>query len=222
MDSIWLFLNQIEEQGTLTVKELRVMELLSCIGDSDERNRIAQICANGFDTASNAKLAKRILLRLLHDPDAMVAINACDSLGVCNDIRVIGKLYPLLKFDDPMKRGYAALSIADISIKKSKGAIKRGKKMIQKLYRREQDLWVRLCFDGALYSLGDTAGKEEILQSLFNEDEHVRYLALQFVETYMHWKEDSEVTELLSQLKHREQVGYIKTKIESMLGEKGA
>lgn len=217
MDSIWAYLNEVEKQPGLTLKDLQLLELLSRVGDEDEKHRVAQICANGFDEIANAKIAKKILLRLLRDSDSIIAVNACDSLGSCNDMRVVGRLIPLLKHQDPLMRGYAALSISDIGVKNPERRIKRCKRKIRELHDREKESWVRLCCDGALCTLGDASQRDEILQNLLSKEDHVRYLALQLVETHFRWEDDLDLIGTLTRMNQAEQIGYIKDKLEKML-----
>lgn len=217
MDSIWAFLNELDDQDTVSEKEMRLLKLLSNIGDADERNRVAQICANGFHSAYNTKTAQRILLHLLYDSDPTVRVNACDSLGSSNAVCVLLRLFPLLKNKDFLLRGYAALSIADISAKKALDIRNYCKRKLDRRNRFEQEPWVQTCYDGALYRLGDIAAKDRLVAKLSFENEHVRYLALQHIETYVPWQTDAGLAPALSTTREQEPIGYIREKYDQML-----
>lgn len=216
MDSIWVFLNQIDSQEIQSKKVMQMLLLLAHIGDADERNRIAQICANCFDTTCNTKIAEKILLRLLGDADPIVRVNACDSLGSSAATYVMIRLLFLLKDKDPLMRGYAALSMADIGKKKA-GCIKGlCRQILRRHSGREKEPWVQICYDGACYALGDTARKMSILEKLTSKDEHVRYLALQMIDQYVQWQ-DTETTQALLSAQKREEVEYIRQQFEKIL-----
>ena len=114
------YLEQLEESASISADDMRRLEHLACKGDVDERYRVAAICANCFETKEQARRAERILMRLLKDQDKMVRVNACDSLCQSSSLRVMWQLLGLLADEEPLLRGYAAISLADISRKRSK------------------------------------------------------------------------------------------------------
>lgn len=210
------YLEQLEESASISADDMRRLEHLACKGDVDERYRVAAICANCFETKEQARRAERTLLRLLKDQDKMVRVNACDSLCQSSSLRVAWRLLGLLADEEPLLRGYAAISLADISRKRSKCARGICRHAIARRYEKECDPWVQVCFDGACYALCDKVRLKGIVEKLTHRDHEVRYMALQVMAEEADL-EDSSIRHILLQAAEKETEPYIRQRYENLL-----
>lgn len=210
------YLEQLEEAASISAADMRQLEQLACKGDIDERYRVAAICVKCFETKEQAHWAEGILLQLLKDQDQMVRVNACDSLCESRSLRVVRRLLGLLADEEPLLRGYAALSLADISRKRSKCARRICRYVIARRYEKECDPWAQVCFDGARYALCDKDSLTGIVEKLAHWDHEVRYMALQVMAEEADLG-DSSIRKILLQAAEKETEPYIRQRYENLL-----
>ena len=92
--------------------------------------------------------SEQLLLQLISDQSDIVRANACDSIYWSESVDVLDTLFEKAKNDVYLVRGYAVLSIADISIN-SKSDFSTEK--LSMLYPKEKSIWVRMCYFQSFY-----------------------------------------------------------------------
>lgn len=117
------------------------------------------------------------LLRLLKDRRPIIRVNACDSLSNSYNIDVLKHIIPLMRYRNPLERGYALMSYSDIVIN-ADGNKTDAISEIKKRLVHERNNWVCICGIEALAQLGDTEQLELLYPYLSDENEHTRRAAI--------------------------------------------
>ena len=122
--------------------------------------------------------SEQLLLQLISDQSDIVRANACDSIYWSESVDVLDTLFEKAKNDVYLVRGYAVLSIADISIN-SKSDFSTEK--LSMLYPKEKSIWVRMCYFQSFYRLGNENYLTDLISSLDSKKYNYRIAAVNFL-----------------------------------------
>ena len=109
----YALIQTMENNGVLDENDLTKLEYLAKDKDDEIRGYIASVLI-----LSNSIYSEKILKNLMNDKDELVRANACDSLGSFSSAELINLMKDHIQKDkSSLVRGYAALSLVDISQK---------------------------------------------------------------------------------------------------------
>lgn len=158
-------IERIEEKGTVTDSDLKILEVLSWDEDDVIRARVAEMMVS-FKT----NLSEEILKRLLNDNAELVRVNACDSLYFSESVEVLELLKKRINEDkSSLVRGYATLTLADIAknIDLYKDELRD---FLFLVLQKEKVKWVKIHIYKAMYLLGDESYLDMIIKELNNKN----------------------------------------------------
>lgn len=167
----WTLLTKYENKSVLTKKHIKIISAFANNKDALIRGRCAKLLAN----ASTSK-AKRLLLTLACDKDALVRTDAYDSLSGFPSKNVQKFLkQAMIHESNALARSYAILSWADIT--QTLGVHKKQKKFLKQLKtlsNMKKSEHCMLSFYYAKYLLGHKKAINKILLFLKSSDYQIR------------------------------------------------
>ncbi|MDR1101578.1 MAG: HEAT repeat domain-containing protein [Clostridiales bacterium] len=159
-------LYELEKQKELSLEDVALLGEMANADSGEVRSITAGILAR-----SESALARATLVKLSHDGDALVRVNACDSLSNFTDDEIVGLLkQKVAKDTNALVRSYALIALSDIlprmddekevQLRFFEGMLKKARNVRDKI----------TCYK-ALYRLGKT----EFLNKILEEVSGVRY-----------------------------------------------
>ena len=156
----YALIQTMENNGVLDENDLTKLEYLAKDKDDEIRGYIASVLI-----LSNSIYSEKILKNLMNDKDELVRANACDSLGSFSSAELINLMKDHIQKDkSSLVRGYAALSLVDIS-QKLADRTHNVRIYLDKFYRKEKVKWVKYNYSKALYLLSNDFEYYELLVS---------------------------------------------------------
>lgn len=157
----------------LTQKDYANLMELADSPDAFFRSRAACLLA-AFDDEKSLET----LLRLSHDGNDLVRIEAADSLCIAESAEVLERLLDLAEHDDsPLVRGYAVLSVLDVSRNREEDmdlAHKKVLPLLAPLLKKEKNAWTLGHYYSVFYECGQKAYLQKLMDCLGDEDYRVR------------------------------------------------
>lgn len=172
-------LDKIEEEGSED-KNIQDLDAFSNSDNPDIRNKVAELLVGCTPT-----VGEKILLKLLHDKDEIVRVNACDSLCYCTSDHVIIALKNKAVNDTYLVRGYAVLSLGDIALQLGSPKDKEIRSYLLKAFQKEKSAWVKTHYYSVLYTLGDKNYLQNLLQQLHSRLYRIRMITVRSLETIL-------------------------------------
>lgn len=208
------FLDMAEEQSSkMSLKELfQYFSILSQDVDSEIRNRTAQVLA-----LYPTKEAEGLLYRMLDDEDFLVRANACDSIFFSSSNEVLKRLQSMAVTDRYLVRGYAILSINDISINRHQQKSQKG--YFEKRLRFEKSPWVRVCILRVLCEENGNQYYPLFLQSYRHNNYQIRLLVLNMLCEICNHQRLEDTLEVLTDYLSKEGNALVKSKLQSVIAE---
>lgn len=169
-------LEELEKYQHFGEDEMRFIKACSIDRNSDIRYKAAELLA-----FVPSQQSEDLLILLLHDPEKLVRVNACDSAGNSQSIKVLKSLEQLLKKDPHyLVRGYAAKSYAEI-INNRKDSPDVAIQALSKRWKSERSPFVKLQDAYALYVLGQSSYLNYILDQLNHRYYYIRCAAVNII-----------------------------------------
>ncbi len=154
-------IRKIESRDILEEEGLNILRALI----KDEIDEIRWTIAETLVTFEPNETIKDLLKSLSLDRNYLVRTNACDSMCIFNEIDIIYWLEQIIKKDrSELVRGYAALSISDISHNmglKNDGSVE----LLKQKLKTEKSEWTKINYYSSLFKLGE----KQYLPLLLNE-----------------------------------------------------
>ena len=197
----WALLTKYENKPVLTKKNIKSICVLANDKDALIRGRCAKLLAN-----ASASKAKRVLLTLSCDKDALVRTEAYDSLSGFPSKHVQKFLKQAIVHEpNALARSYAILSWADVTQalgvhKKQKKFLKQLKKL-QKIKKSEHCM---LSFYYAKYVLGHKKSLKKFLAFLSSSDYQICCCAVNLLWDIVSPENRQSIKQALEQLLQQE------------------
>ncbi len=157
-------IERIENDNKANKTNFKILELLSSDKDDEIRSRVAESLIN-----FQFKESEEILKRLLNDDAELVRVNACDSLYFSKDLEVNEILKTkLVKDRSSLVRGYATLSLVDISKNLDLTYKEDLYNFLITSLKKEKVKWVKINIYKALYLLGDESYLNQLMHKVDN------------------------------------------------------
>ncbi len=172
MESIENYLDilyNMENQDHITQSEILLLKDLSHHNDDEIRTYVARNLGLFYSYEAEA-----ILVSMINDKNEQVRTEVCDSLGNSKSKDILKVLKPKIFDHYFLVRGYAVLSIADITLKAGIDVDIRN--FLQVSFRKERSTWVQIAYARSLYLLGE----KEMLSFLLEKLNH-RYYSIRIM-----------------------------------------
>ena len=182
-------INDIGRTRQMTDEHFSVLKRFASSPKSEIRHAVAETL--GMMETTDASLA--LLTRLAHDPNKFVASEACSSLGEVGGAACIPVLERAFNSRFYLKRGYAALSLAQVAVRVGDGQYtERLKSLLEKKLSAEKNGWTAQSIRYALFELGDRNMLKEVLNGLKSEDPDARLASASLIELCIERHPDAE------------------------------
>lgn len=144
----------------ITEKDFGILDSMSYDKDNYIRSIVAQILVDLED-----KRGEDILIRLARDSDSLVRVEACDSLCISESITTYNFLKDIVMKDrNGMVRGYAVMSLGDISLKINKNNDLTV--FLENILVNEKVIFTRINIYTVLYNIGNEEYLTELLSMI--------------------------------------------------------
>lgn len=192
-------IDKLESMLDKTELNLQDMEFLkSCVQRQDVESLVyvTRILA-----VSRTEKSKKILMNIVTNPDDLVRANACDSLGIFDDMETMELLSEIAQTDESeLVVSYALLAIGDIiKTKKYESTI------FKDSLENTKSEHVRLAALRGLYLTGDESVLWDILQGLKSNDYAVRCFCVNILSDIRADKNQKVIDDMILQARNQEQ-----------------
>lgn len=205
-------IEKIKDLDSLSGKEINILDVLSNDKDQTIRSEVAETLET-----SNSTEAEKILLRLLDDKSGLVRAVTCDSFRFSGSVKILNCLVKKIINDkNPLVRGYAASSIADIIININESR-EYYIEFFERFLKTEKDKWVKINIYRSLYILGATSYLQELTQEVNSRSYKNRVAVVNILyEIYSKDNQEQIVTALTERLEIEKTVA-VKSVIDEVL-----
>ena len=206
-------LELIDQRGYIDENSYHGLTELSKNNDPEIRSRVAELLVLADPDNQDAK---EILISLLDDPDELVRTNACDSLCIFQEEKILQLLLKRAKEDSSqIVRVYALLSIGDI-IKPSENNVQVYQDL-KDLLAHAQTVKEKLALYRIFYEKGESELLCHILDELSNIDYDVRHAAINILQEVIQPENKTVIFNALNECIKKEETKSVKQKIQNFI-----
>ena len=194
--------------------DIAALRRLSQHQDSEVRYYVAELLVN-----ADATQAEDILVPMLDDKEYLVRVNACDSLCISSNPKVLELLKKVLIRDkSALVRHYAALSIGDIA---SKSEIKKEEllRFLEQRLHKEKTEHTKIAFFSTMFVLGEEKYFQYLLEQLKGVKYRNRCATVNTLAYIASVKNREEIITALEELKKTETTVAVNSTLDRVLND---
>ncbi len=166
----------------------------------------------------HTSISEQLLLLLMDDPDEQVRVEACDSVCWCDSETVLEKLMEKSICDTFLVRGYSVLSAADVLMNRNvQIEMHKTIEILKQNLCREKSVWVRMCYEQALYRLGNSQSLYKLFSYLSTKRYNYRCCAINLLMDIVSEKNSTVIMQTLENQKKAESNKMLQNKLDDCI-----